>query len=404
MDMPRERLAQTATTLWWPRLSSVLWIVVACASLLCLVAAVPLKIRELETVAPRASVATGQLSMEDLAALSELGISQRGYALWSVGLSAVWVLVTFGLGVFMFARRGRHIEAYLLSMALVTIGLTTTVLASPLYEAGPIWANLLRVVQATGLATTIVGMLIFPDGRFEPGWMRWPAWVWVIYVFSAVLVPALRLRPGIIVESGRQAVLFAWTLLWLMIVVGVQVYRYRAIATPVQRIQMRWVIFGWMVVVAVTVIVTVPTLLLVFTGQPSAVVVVARLIAGTIIILAGLFLCMCYVIAILRYRLFDIDVVINRTLVYGGATAAIVAVYALIVGGLGAIFGAQSNPVVAFGAACVVAVLFQPVRTHIQRAVNRLMYGQRDEPYAVLAQFGRQLEATPALDTLLPTR
>jgi hypothetical protein len=101
-------------------------------------------------------------------------------------------------------------------------------------------------------------------------------------------------------------------------------------------------------------------------------------------------------IAILRHRLYDIDVVINRTLVYGALTASVVGVYVLAVGGLGALFQAQGNLGVSLLATGLVAFLFQPLRSKLQRGVNRLMYGERDDPYAVISRLGRRLEATLA--------
>src|SRR5215211_2416621 len=108
-------------------------------------------------------------------------------------------------------------------------------------------------------------------------------------------------------------------------------------------------------------------------------------------------------IAILRHRLYDIDVVINRTLVYGSLSACVVLIYVLAVIALGALFQAQGNIAVSLLATGLVAVLFQPLRSWLQRGVDRLMYGERDEPYAVISRLGRRLESTLAPDTVLPT-
>ena len=111
----------------------------------------------------------------------------------------------------------------------------------------------------------------------------------------------------------------------------------------------------------------------------------------------------CTYIAILRYHLYDIDVVINRTLVYGALTACVVGVYVLAVGSLGTLFQARGNLVISLLATGLVAVLFQPLRSRLQRGVNRMMYGERDDPYAVISRLGRRLEATLAPESVLPT-
>src|SRR5215212_8153909 len=108
-------------------------------------------------------------------------------------------------------------------------------------------------------------------------------------------------------------------------------------------------------------------------------------------------------IAIVRYRLFDIDVVINRTLVYGALSACVVGIYVLAVVALGALFQTQGNLAVSLTATGLVAVVFQPLRGRLQRGVNRLMYGERDEPYAVISRLGKRLEAAIEPEAMLPT-
>jgi signal transduction histidine kinase len=108
-------------------------------------------------------------------------------------------------------------------------------------------------------------------------------------------------------------------------------------------------------------------------------------------------------IAILKYRLYDIDLVINRTLVYGALSACVVGIYVLAVVALGALFQAQGNLTISIAATGLVATLFQPLRSRLQRGVNRLMYGERDDPYAVISRLGRRLEATLAPESVLPT-
>ena len=107
-------------------------------------------------------------------------------------------------------------------------------------------------------------------------------------------------------------------------------------------------------------------------------------------------------VAVLRYRLDGIDVVLNRTLVYAVLTLAVVGVYVLLVGYLGAALRREDDLLASLVATGVVAVLFAPARDRLQRAVDRLLYGRRGEPYAALAQLGERLEATLAPDAVLP--
>jgi signal transduction histidine kinase len=108
-------------------------------------------------------------------------------------------------------------------------------------------------------------------------------------------------------------------------------------------------------------------------------------------------------VAVLRYDLYDIDVVINRTLVYGALSACVVGIYVLAVVALGYLFQAQGNLAVSLSATGLVAVVFQPLRGRLQRGVNRLMYGERDDPYAVISRLGKRLEAAIEPEAALAT-
>ncbi len=109
-------------------------------------------------------------------------------------------------------------------------------------------------------------------------------------------------------------------------------------------------------------------------------------------------------IAILRYRLYDIDVVINKTVVYGALAAFITLVYVGIVVGIGALIGQGDRPNLGLSilATAVVAVAFQPVRERVQRVANRLVYGKRATPYEILSDFSKRMTTTYGTEDLLP--
>jgi signal transduction histidine kinase len=107
-------------------------------------------------------------------------------------------------------------------------------------------------------------------------------------------------------------------------------------------------------------------------------------------------------LATIRYRLWEIDPLINRTLVYGGLTAGVVGIYILVVGSFSLLFQTSQNFLISLLATGLVAVLFQPLREQLQRGINHLLYGERSEPYAVLARLGERLEVTLAPEAVLP--
>ena len=117
------------------------------------------------------------------------------------------------------------------------------------------------------------------------------------------------------------------------------------------------------------------------------------------LLLLAVFAC----IAILSHKLYDIDLLINRTLVYSALSACVVGTYVLAVVALGAIFQAPGNIAVSLVATALVAILFQPLRSRFQRGVNRMMFGDRGDPSAVTSRLGQRIEATLTPEAVLPT-
>jgi signal transduction histidine kinase len=105
--------------------------------------------------------------------------------------------------------------------------------------------------------------------------------------------------------------------------------------------------------------------------------------------------------AVFKYRLYDIDLIINRTLVYGVLSSAVVGAYVLIVTALGALMPVDGGLLPSILATGIIAAVFGPVRDWLQRVVNRLMFGAREDPYAVLSQLGRKLTQSAEPDEAL---
>ncbi len=232
---------------------------------------------------------------------------------------------------------------------------------------------------------------LFPDGRFVP---RWAPWLLILAVIASFGIWTLN-PTGSLIED------FAWIGSFLIVVVLVsiglpsQIYRYRRTSDPVQRQQSKWVVFGfsgifvWLFWGALGI----------GYGGISAWGYVVQLHLNW---LAFALIPATLGVSILRYRLWNIDILINRTLVYGALTLAVLLVYGLIVGGLAFIFQTRSDPFLAVVATALAALLAFPLRQRLQQAVNRLMYGERDDPLAVLSQLGASLEAAGAPDDILP--
>ena len=339
----------------------------------------------------------GALTLANMKTLQNLGISPAGYGAYiiacSVGASLVWVAV----GLLIFWRRSDNWMMLLIALMLVTFGTNGTGgSTSILVRVSPVWnvpVAFLSFFAETSLAFFIY---LFPSGRFVPRWIRWCAVGAVVYIVFEVVSDALGVPLTATVWPSWLTVPLFLSIVGSMLF-G-QVYRYRHLADSVQRQQIKWVVFGFSTTLVSGLGLLLPGAIFPPLNQfdsPYQIVVngVYDLIFMPIPLSIG--------IAILRYRLWDIDIIINRTLVYGLLTLSIVALYILLVVGLGAFLQAQGNLGISLLATGLVAVLFHPLRNRLQRAVNRLMYGERDDPYRVLTRLGQRLEATLAPDTVL---
>jgi hypothetical protein len=107
-------------------------------------------------------------------------------------------------------------------------------------------------------------------------------------------------------------------------------------------------------------------------------------------------------VAVLRYRLYELDLVVNRAVVYAVMTVAVVGSYVAVVGFVGSYLSRRGDLVVSLVVTAVVAICFQPLRERVQRSVNRLMFGERDDPYTAIAGLSRTLARSLQLDAVLP--
>jgi signal transduction histidine kinase len=292
-----------------------------------------------------------------------------------MGLFVSAVLITFGAtGIS---------DSFLAACGMV---LPTTLFA---YNVVNEVAQLVSILQWPALG---IFLLTFPTGRFAPRWSWLLIGLWITNYLAFVLSPPL------LVTFTSVAVTYSS-------VVVVQIYRYRWNYDTTQRLQTKWLIFGLSVGIALVILTTAaPTVFPVLANPSSPFLNIFNTLDAAAIFVS---IAVAVAIALLRYRLYDIDLLINRTLVYGALTACVVGLYVLIVGYLGAALRVGSHPVISLVAAGVVAVLFQPLRDRLQRGANRLMFGDRDTPYAVLARLdGRLAEALPAeiaLNTIVAT-
>lgn len=327
--------------------------------------------------------------------------------------------VAYGVvGALVASRQPRNPIGWIFGVVGVCAGLTglafgyrelgqVTVAALPGLELAR-WLDLWVWIPATLLPLTFV-LLLFPDGRFLSA--RWRLVGWAAGLGTAAFVLGIALHPRPPIEPlpprnpygipGAEGVLEA---LWILAAVCMPLGCIGSLAALVARFrrsrgsereQLKWLVYGSVLAFG--------GLLgsnLWYLARPDDVAVYELAVGSSWVMLA--IIVITAGIAILRHRLYDIDLIINRTLVYGALSAGVVGLYVLLVGALGALFQSSGNLLIALLATAVAALVFQPLRARLQRGVNRLMYGQRDDPYAVLSGLSRQLKTTPVPAAVLP--
>src|SRR5438094_3800984 len=277
---------------------------------------------------------------------------------------------------------------------LAQYGLHALVAVPGSLPAGRAAAWLSNWIWVIPLAVLAFVFLLFPTGQVRSRRWRPVAWfVGAAFTLIAVdwLVNATRFWSdpfGSASQTGNPLVLAPLLILMpaaLMASVAAVVVRFARSAGE-ERLQLKWFAAAALLVVA-TFIASI------FVN--SAVVNVLQNVA---------FLCLWAAIgvAVLKYRLYEIDVVISKAVLYGSLAVFITAVYAALVVGVGTLAGGRDRPLLAALAAAVVAVAFQPVRQWAGRLANRVVYGRRASPYQVLSDFARRIGGTYSAEGVLP--
>ena len=320
------------------------------------------------------------------------------YAATEVVTDSLLVAVFVGVGVLLFWRKSNDPAGLFFSLTLVTFGTIWPNTSDDLVAAHPMLHLPVAAISAFGFGSFFLLCYLFPDGRFVPRWTRFFGLAWMVLEIALSLVPPPAHVNHLVIGAvfAVAIVAFPGTMLYAPI------YRYRRESTPVQRQQIKWVTYSLAAAILVFVIVGASGSLPVF-NRPGAPAALFDLASGGIYSLVFLMIPISIGFAVLRYRLWDIDPIVNHTLVYGALTFCIVAMYVVIVAELGVIFSTGENLFFSLIATGLIAVLFQPLRLWLQRGVNRLMYGERDDPYEVLSQLGQRLEGTLAPESILPT-
>jgi hypothetical protein len=304
-----------------------------------------------------------------------------------VANTSVW----FAVSLVLFWRKSSARAILLLSFLLVlTPVFFIPGLPGALMNYGVWWVPIDFLALLAG--TSLIFWYTFPDGRFVPGFTRWLALGWI--AVSLLPVPFL----GVFYPWN-------WWLSPLYALVRIAfysslalalLYRYRRMSTPVQRQQIKWVVFASTIFIIDVIVVELAVFVVpsyfpalgLLTQLYQHVKLITQLLYGLIPLSIG--------IALLRYRLWDIDIIINRTLVYGSLTALLALLYVGLVIGLQALvrlFTGQvsQSPIIIVASTLAIAALFQPLRHRIQAIIDHRFYRRKYDAVKIVEAFSATL-------------
>jgi hypothetical protein len=322
-----------------------------------------------------------QLSSGEVQALHASGYSLAVYAWYVLLTRLLQKVLGVGIGVMLFWRKPNDVMAWVASVFLI-VGIETSV-SEALVISQPGWWLATRLLGFIGSITFPLFFYIFPTGKFAPPWTRWTMTIWAFIFFFSAFFPDSRLS-----INRWPAPLLAVVVIPLFASLAVaQIVRYRTVSDTIARVQTKWIVGATVVGIASFL----ASLSVVLLGAGAEGRIGRFWILGDLgFSLLTYLLPIAIAIAILRYRLWDIDIIIRKTLVYTVLSGLLALVYfgsvVLLQTVVGRATDAQS-PLVIVVSTLLIAALFAPLRRRVQTAVDRRFYRKKYNAQQVLAQF-----------------
>ena len=396
MNSPiRPSSPQTPQPLWL-KLARLFQVLVICLTIGLFIASIPINYEQRSIICETESCPPDQVTLAGERALKRIGVSVASFVTLTIALD-ILVAVTFTTcAVVIFVRKPNDILAIFVTIMLVTFGAAT--FTGAIRGIGIVYPQLDWLLKAIGLignCSMLAFFFVFPNGRFVPRWSTF-----ILALYALVQVPRFYFPDSPLNLQATSLPLY--NMLFIGINLGgvaSQIHRYRRVSDIVEKHQTKWVVYGLTLAVGgFMVIRTISYTLLDPMGSGLPIEIALSILAILFILLLPLSI----TIAVIRYRLWDINPIINRTLVYGALSASTIALYIFAVGFASKSFQ-EASLIVSFVATGVIAILFEPLREQLQRAVNRLMYGERDDPATVLTKLSGRLDSALAPDSVLQT-
>jgi len=366
-------------------LARVAWVVLATLAISFFIANVPAHLRQLTTVSNEPQTWL-QVSPAQERNLLSLGLSVRFYAVYLLALQIIVVAGFFGVSLLIFWRRSDDWMAIFVSLVSILYGTTGVPIGQALAQTAPAWRLPSNLLYSIGWGSGLLLFYLFPNGRFVPRWTRWLAVVVTAWILAWLCFPAL--NP----DQWAFPLPFLTKTAWYGTSVFAQLYRYSRHSMQIERQQTKWVVFGFTAAFMGFFLFNLPVALVPVLQERTAYRLLYLLIAYPVVALFPMLLTpLSLGFACLRYRLWDIDLIIKRTLIYSALTAALALVYWGSVVVLQWLFrqvtGQAQSDIVTAVSTLAIAVAFQPVRRRIQVLIDRSFFRRKYDAEETLAAF-----------------
>jgi hypothetical protein len=398
MDAQREAITQLRGR--WLLAARVVCIVLTVLGLATWAASLAPRYDELRTPCAGEQCPYLTLSPQDADALEASGVSLELYAGYQIAIEIFTAGVYLLLAVLVFWRRSAERMGLFASLTLALMG--TVFFSAGYYAALKVYPDLRLVYDllvALSFVCLILLLYVFPDGRLVPRWARLLVVIVAAYLLITLFLPGG--LHGVVYTPGlEQSILSLLLLVCSGMGIGAQVYRYRRVSAPTQRQQTKWVVFG---LAAMVLGIFVFVLFLGMVGPSSGPARLYFSLGNGVTVLTIVLFPLTLTIAILRYRLWDIDLIIRRTLIYGVLTSTLGFVYFGSVVLLQQVFRAvtgQSSELAIIISTLAIAALFAPLRRRVQDAIDRRFYRRKYDATKVLAEFAATCRDETDLDKL----
>ena len=364
------------------------WMVIAVLSLSLFILAIPQRFTALL-----------QSGVDYAAALSILDLPITFYALYFLLPEVVTVIVFTLVAAVLFWQKSNDGMVLFVSMAIFLLGVTFPPTLNVLSEQPLLW-RLVLFIHGLGTLTNLAFFFVFPDGTFVPAFSRLVIALLAVWTLSWGLFPHAWTTPPAEAGVGTELFLMA---LYLMGLVA-QFYRYFYISHTDRRERTRWLVIGLIATLIGWAFFSILRWLTPWlpSGLPRSIYGLIHHIGSGYF--PPLVLLLAMGVSILRYRLWDIDLLINRGLVYSTLTALLGGMYLLVVFILTivvrAIFNTANNTLVIFGATLVIALSFNPLRKRIQALIDRAFYRTEADYQEVIQAMSTELATSIDLDRL----